>query len=85
MIWYLLPFLFQVDSVVFCRRYRLLAYRNFTSWVHGRLGSGIRKIIPSCIVSAIRRKFPEETGIYTGFIEGDETEVEYDAGWILEL
>ena len=71
--------------VFFCRRYRLLAYENFTSWVHDRLGPGIRKVILSCVVSEIRSNFPEETGLYTGYIEGDEDEAEYGAGWILEL
>ena len=42
-----------------------MAYRNFTSWVYGRLGKGVRKPIPACVVAAIRRKFPAEK--YAGF------------------
>ena len=51
-------------------------------WVYDTLEPGARKVIPSCIVSAIRRNFPEKTGVCTGFIEGDDdddAETVYDS------
>ena len=62
-----------------------MAHRNFTSWVDGRLGPGIRRVIPSCIMERIRKQFPDEDGVYTGFIQGDNDSAEYDASWVLEL
>ncbi|KAK6169921.1 hypothetical protein SNE40_018441 [Patella caerulea] len=37
---------------------RYKAYRNFTLWRHGRLGSGIRRVVPSCVTTHIRQTFP---------------------------
>lgn len=50
------------------RVYRYAAYRSFTAYVHGRLGQGIRKIIPACAVTAIRQTWPSENGIYRGYL-----------------
>ncbi|XP_071060469.1 P2X purinoceptor 7-like isoform X2 [Pseudochaenichthys georgianus] len=49
-------------------QYRYTAYRQVIRWAYGVLGRHIRKPLPSCVVSAIRRQFPEEgAGIYKGF------------------
>jgi len=37
----------------------MAAYRQFIYWTYHRLGGGIRKVIPSCVVLAIRKEFPE--------------------------
>ncbi|XP_075542401.1 P2X purinoceptor 7-like [Dermacentor variabilis] len=47
------------------RRYRYTAYRQFARWVWHRLGRGNRKVLPSCVVAAVRDAFPSE--VYAGF------------------
>lgn len=49
--------------------FRFQAYRRFTLWHHGKLGRGNRVPAYSCIVWAVRDKYPSESGIYKGFIE----------------
>ena len=49
------------------RLLRLTAYRQFTYSVHRDLGKGVRRVIPACAVIAICKKFPEDSGEYTGF------------------
>ena len=49
------------------RAYRLAAYRQFIHWTYNRLGRGVCRVIPSCVVAAVRHEFPEDDGVYTGF------------------
>ncbi|XP_073241599.1 P2X purinoceptor 7-like [Porites lutea] len=53
------------------RTWRLAAYRQFTWWAHGALGKKNRRVIPACVVKAIRHEFPDETGQYAGFKEAE--------------
>jgi hypothetical protein len=47
--------------------FRNQAYRNFILWQHGKLGRGIRKRTPSCVVLAIRNRFPAPDEVYRGY------------------
>lgn len=49
--------------------YRNAAYRQYILWIHGYLGRGNRRVVPSCVVLAIRRWYPSPTGLYMGFRE----------------
>lgn len=67
------------------RNYRYAAYRQFTWWVHDRLGKYVRRVIPACVVKEIRAAFPDSQGNYTGFRTPDESYSEVDLSWIKEL
>lgn len=58
---------------------RKTAYRAFTAWVHGYLGIGNRRPIPSCVVKKVRSAFPEESGEYLGFIPSNDSPAEFMA------
>ena len=66
-IFYLCLFCF----IYFPRTWRLAAYRQFTWWAHGALGKKNRRVIPACVVKAIRQEFPDETGQYARFKEAE--------------
>lgn len=65
--------------------YRYAGYRQFTWWVHKRLGRYVRKVIPACVVKAIRTVYPNADGNYTGFRTPDESYSEVDLSWIQEI
>jgi hypothetical protein len=48
---------------------RRAAYREFVSKYYGHLGTGNRKVIPSCCVWKIRDKYPDRYKQYRGFVE----------------
>eukprot|EP00794_Sanderia_malayensis_P001872 gene1872-2115_t len=51
--------------------WRYTAYRQYTIWVWGKLGRSNRKVIPSCIVHKIRKRFPDHNAVYTGFMDNE--------------
>ena len=61
------PYDFEPDATT--RSMRYAAYRQFTWWVHNRLGGGVRKVIPSCAIWAIRDTYPKISNNYVPFQE----------------
>ena len=57
------------------RTWRFVAYRQFIHWVNSwsSLGKNKRKVIPSCVVNAIRCKYPASNGAYVGFTSAHDT------------
>jgi len=47
--------------------YRYAAYRTFTKWARRRGRKGHRHVIPSCVVTSIRKTYPDPNHVYTGF------------------
>ena len=47
--------------------FRHAAYRQFGLWQFEHLGSGNRVVIPSCVLWAIRDRFPSPDGMYIAF------------------
>ena len=42
-------------------------YQQFTLWKYGRLGKGNRRVLPSCVVWAVRREYHSRDGVYMGY------------------
>ncbi|XP_052387742.1 P2X purinoceptor 7 [Carassius gibelio] len=55
-------------------QYRLVAYRIVLEWMlkGERFGRRNRRVLPSCVVSAIRLSYPSPSGQYVGFREAEE-------------
>ena len=49
--------------------YRKAAFRQWILWQHGYLGRANRRVIPSCVVWAVRGRYPALDGQYLGFKE----------------
>jgi len=49
---------------------RYMAYRTYVRWICAgfRLGRRNRVVIPSCVIVAVREKWPDPMGKYTGYI-----------------
>ena len=54
------------------KSYRFFAYTQYIHMRYGILGKGKRRVIPSCMVLAIREAYPDPKGEYHGFEEGEE-------------
>ena len=58
--------------------------RQFCWFVHARLGRGVSRGIPSCVVNVIRERYPGEKGQYTGFKDGVEA-FESNFPWVRDM
>jgi hypothetical protein len=47
--------------------YRYHAYRCYIQFMHGHLGQHNRKVIPACVVTHIRTRYPDASNPYIGF------------------
>ena len=65
-------------TFICCRDYRYAVYRQFTWLAHNRLGKQVRKVVPSCAVNNIQKKYPAPDYIYIGFKDGEKI-CEYDS------
>ena len=54
------------------KSYRFIAYRQYIWWQYGKLGRGVRKRIPTCVLWKIRQTFPAADGVYVPFSYGEE-------------
>ncbi|OCT80019.1 hypothetical protein XELAEV_18026835mg [Xenopus laevis] len=61
------------------RLLRKTAYKGFSAWIHGYLGKGVWRPIPSCAVKVIRDKFPDPEELYMGFRQHQDYPAEYMA------
>ena len=56
------------------RSYRFAGYKQYAWWIHNRLGKGVKKVIPSCALWSIRKKYPSADGSYIPFKESRDDE-----------
>lgn len=62
------------------RIWRHVAYRQFVYWMNSwcKLGRKRRKILPSCVIAAVRQEYPNLAGQeYLGFTAAEDTAPEY--------
>ena len=73
---YFRVFFFNSETFIstFFRQYRLMAYRQLCLYIHlgERLGKYNRRVMPSCAVREIRKRFPDEDGQYVDFKEVED-------------
>ena len=62
------------NHIYIYRSYRFAGYKQFTWWIHNYLGKGVRNVIPSCAIWAIREKYPAIDGLYVPFKESKDDE-----------
>ncbi|KAG8443390.1 hypothetical protein GDO86_011979 [Hymenochirus boettgeri] len=56
----------------YMRFLRKTAFRCFSVWIYGFLGSRGRKRIPTCVVNKVREVFPDPRGRYSGYLESHD-------------
>lgn len=49
------------------RNYRFIAYKQYISWSYGYLGKRKRKPLPNCVITEIRRKYPDPNDTYVPY------------------
>ena len=58
-------------SQIVLRNLRFSSYRSIYFWIYGKKNptKKFRLALPSCLVTLVREKYPEDTGVYTGFVK----------------
>ena len=49
--------------------------------MHARLGRGVRRVIPACVVNKIQAEYPSDDEQYVGFNNGIKSS-EIDFSWV---
>ena len=57
------------NNAICNKSYRFIAYKQYISWIHGKLGNDVRIRIRTCVLYKIRQTFPAPDNIYVPFIE----------------
>ena len=52
------------------KNYRYASYWQFIWWIYTKLGKGVRRVIPSCVVLKICQNFPEDSDQYVPYKQG---------------
>ena len=57
------------EGVVGSNVLRKHGYQKSISLIHGLLGKGNRVQLPHCVITGIRKEYPDEKGAYQGYRE----------------
>ena len=67
---------YSLDTFKTAKQCRFEMYRYMSQLLHGRMGKGNRRPLPSCVEIAIKDQFVALDGKYTGFKSGKNDDVE---------
>ena len=59
------------NFLLFFRAWRIACYRQFTYWIHQKLGRKVSRIVPACVTKIIHETFRSQDRQYRGFMFAD--------------